>query len=74
VCCGTEGKSISLYNTIGNNLVFYFYVGARYRILMFGGPGNEVVTKKDYIPVSGHVSVGAPNPINIRVDYKLEYE
>jgi hypothetical protein len=66
-------KPTSLCNTIGNNPVFCFYARARYRVLSLGGSGDEVVTKEDFIPRSGPWSVGALDPISMRVDHKLEY-
>jgi hypothetical protein len=64
-------KPRSLHNTISNKLVFCFCIRARYCVLSLGGPGDEVVTKEDYIPGRGPTSVGAPGPIGVRVDHKL---
>jgi hypothetical protein len=44
---------------------------ARYRVLVLGGPRDEIITKEDYIPKSGLESVRASYPINIRIDHKL---
>jgi hypothetical protein len=64
-------KPRSLCNTISNIPIFCFYARARYCVLAIEGPEDEVVTKEDCIPGSGSVSVGAPDPINIRVDQRL---
>jgi hypothetical protein len=64
-------KSTSLCINIGNSLVLCFCARARYRVLPFGGSGDEVVTKEDCIPRSGVASVVAFDPISIRVYHKL---
>jgi hypothetical protein len=64
-------KPRSLCNTIGNNLVFCFCIGVRYRVLALGGPGDEVVTNEDCIPGSVPMSVGALDPVSVRVDHQI---
>jgi hypothetical protein len=64
-------EPIGLRNPIGNNPIFCFCAGARYRVLTLGELGDEIITKEDYIPRSGPASVEAPCPINTRVDHKL---
>jgi hypothetical protein len=70
---GTNLSPTSLYNTISNNSVFYFYAGVRDCVLSLGGPRDKIVSKEDCIPRSGPISVEASCPINIRVDHKLRY-
>jgi hypothetical protein len=38
------------------------------------GLGDEIITKEDCISRSGPMSVGAPGPIDVRVDHELECE
>jgi len=57
-----------LSNNNGNNAIFSLSTRARNNILSLGGPGDEVVTKKDRIARSGLASVRTACTINIRID------
>jgi hypothetical protein len=55
------------FSNMSHNPVFSFSTGARHGKLPFGGPGDEIITKKDTKPRGRATSIRASSPIGVRV-------